>query len=107
MSASIEIGICAAPAVPPGSPFLAASRIPHADGITLAALDGRRNSLPSNGGFDDVVHVPHRQSVTGRCLALYCEVEEVTACRAFRKCAARARKIAQRLFNLNTDVLNC
>src|SRR6185369_9864778 len=80
--------------------------VANADGITLATFDSCGDRFSADGGFDDVIHVAHGKTVT-RCLfAIRCEVEEVTSGCSLGKGAACVGKIAQRFFNLHTDVLN-
>ena len=57
------------------------ARVSRVDGIALAAFDRGCDRLATDGCFDDVVHVFHRQAVARGCFTVHGEIEEIpTGC---------------------------
>src|SRR5436190_598516 len=59
--------------------FAKITRVTDADRIAFAPLDRGCNSLPSDGGFDDVVHIADGETIASGFFAVHSEIQVVAA----------------------------
>src|SRR5208337_1088472 len=74
--------------------------IAQVDGVALQPLHRLGDILPSQGGGDDVLDVPHGEAVAGRFPAVNGEIEIITAGDPFRKGAGGLRQALENGFRV-------
>ena len=81
------------------------SAVAEVYGVSFETFHSIRDAHSANGGFNDVLHIANRQTVSRGFASMNVKIEVVPSYRSLRKCAQCARHLPHNGFHLPADLL--